>query len=402
VSKLAKELVEIRTEHLTVVAEVASCAARCAQQAAQQGLAAFGEAAENRFQELANKIHVVQVATAEEILGLTQDLASMRSNLGGVTEAVAKAAAASIQRTEARLATELDSKCDEIAKFVGAQQEELRLKASSLMSTAPAERVSQEREGPEPSGVSVGATGAETRAHPETAGDVFGADSKAVISLLRHCLAQVDAVRTQVCDLQLSVKLLECNGSTSDSKNPAQIALCKACRSAPATQGTELGRNRLNWTESHPSAEPLSEREKLGEVVMSAQQSVPADSEAERQLCHSGPALVSAVASIRPLHRASVASTRPQRLSSSSLSLSRTLRQGSCLQQGSCPSPPPSARSVIVAQHSPRNCSSEASLPGRLQVRWPPSAATDASGFVERHSGTSNGDFWPHAHCLSH
>eukprot|EP00419_Tripos_fusus_P024748 CAMPEP_0172701212 /NCGR_PEP_ID=MMETSP1074-20121228/31474_1 /TAXON_ID=2916 /ORGANISM="Ceratium fusus, Strain PA161109" /LENGTH=75 /DNA_ID=CAMNT_0013522727 /DNA_START=1 /DNA_END=225 /DNA_ORIENTATION=+ len=73
--------------------------------------------------ELANKIHALQAATAGEMRGLTQDLASLRlehdraiSKLGGITEVVAQAAAASIQRTEARLATELDAKREELAK----------------------------------------------------------------------------------------------------------------------------------------------------------------------------------------------------------------------------------------------------------------------------------------------
>jgi len=366
VSKLAQDLVEMRTEHLTALAEVGGCVERYAQQAAQQGLAAPGAATENRFQELDSRIHAVQVATTEDLLGLTQNLALMRFNLGGITEVVAEAAAESIQRTQARLATEIDSKCDELAKFVGDQQEELRLKASSLMGNALAERVLQEREGPEPSGVSASATGSETRAHPDTltAGSVFGADSKAVISMLVRCAGQVDALRRQVCDLQPRVLMLERDGSASDSKRPAQTALCKACRLAPAAPGTDLGRSRLAWAESHPVPESLPKRDKLGGAVASAQQPVPSESAAERKLCHASPGL-------RPLHQPSVAATRLRNLPSGPHSLSRTL---SCLTlQGSCPSPPSSARSAILTQHSPRKAASEASPPGCLRAMWAPS-----------------------------
>jgi len=237
VSKLGQDLVQMRTQHLVDVVEVGSCAERYAKQAAQRGSAASGEAAESRFQELATKIHAVQVATTGEIFGLTQDLASMRSNLGDITEAVAQAASASIKRTEARLAAELDSKCDELAKFVGAQHEDLRLKASSFMGTVSAERVSQEKEGRGASAMSVtsSATGSETQAHPDSlnVGSMFGVDAKAVIVMLRQCVGQVDALRKQLGDLQPRVLMLEREGATSDSKTPAQTATSKAC--------TELG-----------------------------------------------------------------------------------------------------------------------------------------------------------------
>jgi len=137
------DLVQMHAEHLVIEAEVSSCGKRYAQLAMEQGSMASGSATESKIQELASKIHGMQVATDGQILCLSQDFAFMRSEVSNVTEVVTQAAAASIQRTEARLATELDSKCAEFRKFVGAQQEELHLKASSSMGKKLVDLVSQ-------------------------------------------------------------------------------------------------------------------------------------------------------------------------------------------------------------------------------------------------------------------
>jgi len=67
VSKLAQDLVELRSERPVAVAE-----------AMRNTSAASTALAEGRMDELATKIHSLQAATAGEIRGLTQDLASMR------------------------------------------------------------------------------------------------------------------------------------------------------------------------------------------------------------------------------------------------------------------------------------------------------------------------------------
>mmetsp|Transcript_42033 Transcript_42033/g.83146 ORF Transcript_42033/g.83146 Transcript_42033/m.83146 type:complete len:611 (+) Transcript_42033:162-1994(+) len=90
VSLLAKDLVEMRAEHLVAVAELGNYADQSAKLAMQQGSKAFSEAAQTRMQELEAKIHGVQVATAGEILGLTKDLGSLRIHFAGVTQVIDK------------------------------------------------------------------------------------------------------------------------------------------------------------------------------------------------------------------------------------------------------------------------------------------------------------------------
>jgi len=480
VSKLAQDLIESRTEHLVAVSKVSSCAERCAQRCAQRavqrGSAASGEAAETRVQELATKIHEVQATTAGDLRALTQDLASMRSEydeaiskLGRITEVVAQAAAASIQRTEARLATELDSKREELAKFVGAQQEEMRLKASSLMGTVLAKTPLPEKEGPEPSGASIPGRGAAagTQIHSEslTAGSIFGADAKAVISMLRQCLGQVDALRAQVGDLQPRVSLLE-RGGTTDNVKPTQNAslnaLSKAASklasaqvwSSPSPQtrhagsldspkpskglsyltragssdgiglsaasgafgdvkastspGTDLGRCRLSWAESHPLQGPFPERETSGEAVLSMQQPVPTDPGAERRFnpaddgSRSVPGRTAAAASIRQLHQTSPTALRPREspIVSCSAALpvpdrqhSLTRTSPSRLRRGGV-SPTRSTTSATSAQPTPPGhqfflsaggipgAATPAAPPSRPKVTWPPSSAGHGTGIL--------------------
>jgi hypothetical protein len=154
------------------------------------------------------------------------------SKLGGITDTVAQAAAASIQRTEARLATQLDAKREELAKFGAQQHEELRLKVSSLMGTVLAERTSQEKELPVQSAVNVvdTAAGSDTQAPPDilSVGNVFASDTKAIIGLLRQCVGQLEALRTQVHDIQPRVLTLEREYGNCDNRLPAPSARAKA------------------------------------------------------------------------------------------------------------------------------------------------------------------------------
>jgi len=381
----------------------------------------------------------VQVQQLEgSCLASRKDLASMRSDydgslakLGSITEVVAQAAAASIQRTEARLATELDSKREELAKFVGAQQEELRLKASSLMGSVLAEKASQDKEGPEPSRVSVGGNAAvsDTQARSEglTARSIFGSDAKSVISMLRQCLGQVDELRTQVRDLQPRVSLLERDGIT-DNMKPAQVAPSKAASnlssaqfwSSPAPQQRQLGSldspkmsaRRIYLTKAGTLARAVSS-EAIGLSVASGavgelrtsllasetqvQQPVPSDPGAEQRSkavddrASSVPGLVASAASISQLQQRSRESPLAR-----SFALPAPSRRHSFARTSPCGvrragvSPTPSATSASSARPTVSSRASATSPPSGLKVTYPPSGGANvfmrsvATGFVER------------------